>query len=417
MVPLLPSLKKLPSPEVAPQPMFGPRPRRVGIVCDFAEEGWPSMDLVAELLGRAVGGHGNGRFQPALLRPKLRTRFTRDPETGRTPANADRYLGRYVDYPRWLRKRRDGFDLFHVADHSYAHLVHALPPERTVVTCHDLDAFRSLLEPEAEPRPFWFRVTMWRVMTGLAKAAHVFCDSEAVRDQILAHGFVPAERLTVAPLPVPPEFRPEPPNDAVEAADALLAGPASDAHPEILHVGSTVARKRIDRLLRAFAEVRRRHPGARLVRVGGAMTEEQSELATSLGVRDAIHELPTIPRDVLAAVYARASVVLQPSEREGFGLPLVEAMACGTAVVASDLPVFREVGGGAATYVSGDDAGAWADAVDAILRGRADAGARANRRDAVLAHARRYSLAAYAGTVLGVYRTILRMPADEGDGA
>ena len=65
----------------------------------------------------------------------------------------------------------------------------------------------------------------------------------------------------------------------------------------------------------------------------------------ALGLGHNIRVLPFVDRPVLAALYRRASLVLLPSEREGFGLPLVEAMACGISVVASDLPVLREVGG------------------------------------------------------------------------
>ena len=69
------------------------------------------------------------------------------------------------------------FDLFHVVDHTYAQLVHALPADRTGVYCHDLDAFRCLLEPAADPRPRWFRALARRILTGMQKAAVVFHNS------------------------------------------------------------------------------------------------------------------------------------------------------------------------------------------------------------------------------------------------
>src|SRR5262249_58441189 len=97
--------------------------------------------------------------------------------------NADRLLNRFWDYPRLLGRlaRRGGFDLFHLVDHSYAQLVLALPPGRVVVTCHDLDAFRCLLEPGREPRPAWFRAMARRTLGGLRRAAFIACDSEATR--------------------------------------------------------------------------------------------------------------------------------------------------------------------------------------------------------------------------------------------
>ncbi|HEX5726185.1 MAG TPA: glycosyltransferase [Longimicrobiaceae bacterium] len=399
-------------PAARPEPVLSlaaGKPKRVGIVCDFAEEGWPSMDLAAELLALGLAAHAGGAFHPSLLRPHLPRRLAGvlPAPTGR---NADRWLGRYRDYPRWLRRRARGFDLFHVVDHSYAHLVHVLPPLQAVVTCHDLDAFRSLLDPAAEPRPWWFRRTMRRVLEGLRAAAHVLCDSAAIRDELLAHRLLPPGRVSVAPLPVHPDFSPEPDAAADAEADALL-GPFSPGAADLLHVGSTVPRKRIDRLLRVFAAVRRRRPEARLVRVGGALGPEQRALAERLGVAGAMVELPFLGRRALAAVYRRAALVLNPSERVGFGLPLVEAMACATPVAASDLPAHREVGGEAVLLLPGDDDDTWADAADALLRERADPGRAEARRRALLARAEAFSLAGYAERVTAVYRRVLGMPA------
>ena len=175
----------------------------VGVVCDYAEEGWPSMDLAAELLAAGLRDHAPG-FAPTMLRPRMPRAFRRVLR-GRTGLNADRLLARHLAYPRWLR-RQAPLDLYHVADHSYAHLVHALPAERTVVTCHDLDAFRSLLEPEREPRPAWFRRMMRPVLAGLAAAAHVVCDSDAVAAQLLTHGVLPPDRVSTVLLPAHPDF-------------------------------------------------------------------------------------------------------------------------------------------------------------------------------------------------------------------
>ncbi|HYR11900.1 MAG TPA: hypothetical protein VEQ60_29215, partial [Longimicrobium sp.] len=106
-------------------------PVTVGVVCDYAEEGWPSMDLAAELLVAGLRAHAPG-CEPAALRPRMPRAFGRVLR-GRTGRNADRLMARHLAYPRWLRRHAGGMDLYHVADHSYAHLVHALPAERTVV--------------------------------------------------------------------------------------------------------------------------------------------------------------------------------------------------------------------------------------------------------------------------------------------
>lgn len=80
-----------------------------------------------------------------------------------------------------------------------------------------------------------------------------------------------------------------------------------------------------------------------------------------------VQVMPVLSRQELADVYRRASVVLLPSDAEGFGLPVIEAMACGTPVLASDLPVLREVGGDAATYAPVGDVEAWVRSVTVLL--------------------------------------------------
>src|SRR6185295_12028848 len=125
-------------------------------------------------------------------------------------------------------------------------------------------------------------------------------------------------------------------------------------------------------LLRIFAQVRKQIPDARLIRVGGPFTTEQTKLAKRLNVADAILVLPQLERNVLASIYRRSSLTLLPSDREGFGLPLAEAMACGTPVIASDLQVLREVGGEAAEYCAVGDIDSWAHAITRLLKERKD---------------------------------------------
>lgn len=380
--------------------MTGGAPLRVGIVCDLLEEHWPSMDLVADELLRTLPAVPAPEVAPVRIRPAMPrwpaavARMTH----AQALVNANRYLDRHRRYPRWLRRHRGRQDAYHVVDHTYAHLVHELPAARTIVTCHDVDAFRSLFDPGTEPRGVMFRRMTQRVLDGLRRAAVVTCDSVATRDALVEHG-LRTTRLEVVPLGVHPAFTP---------AVGGFTATGTDA-PTLLHVGSTIPRKRIDVLLTVFARVRDRVPDARLVRIGGAFTAPQRALARRLGIDGAITVMPRVERDVLADGYRRAALVLLPSEAEGFGLPVVEAMACGTPVVASELPVLREVGGAAASYAAVADVDGWTSVVGDLLVERATAPDHwEQRRRAAVTQARRFTWEECARRMAELYAEVAR---------
>ena len=382
-------------------------PLRVAIIADYLEEGWPSMDLVADMLFDRLQREHGATIAPSLIRPPMRRRAGRLPGAGGTTwgRGADRIANRLWDYPRLVSGLAGRFDLFHIVDHSYAQLVHRLPPGRTIVTCHDLDTFRSVLDPELEPRSAMFRAMTRHILGGLRQAGHVACDSHATRDALVAKAGIAAERTTVVPNGPHPSCTPV----AEPAADidaARLLGPRG-GFVDLLHVGSTIARKRIDVLLRVFDSLRSAHRQLRLVRVGGPFTAVQQALVRELGLGDAVVVLPALDRSTLASVYRRSALLLMPSEREGFGLPVLEAMACGTPVVASDVAALREVGGFAAVYCPLDDIGAWHGAVTRLLDERSQQPAQWTlRREAGIRRAAAFSWSRYASDVATIYARV-----------
>jgi glycosyltransferase involved in cell wall biosynthesis len=371
-----------------------PQPFRVAVICDFAEENWPSMDLVGDMLFDQLGR--DEAVTAERVRPSMMFAGTR-------ASRSARLFGRFVQYPRVVSRIASKFDAFHIVDHSYAHLVHDLPAGRAIVTCHDLDAFTCLLEPEREPRSFAFRAMTRRILSGLQAAAHVTCDTAATRDAILQHQLLPRERLTVVHNGVHPALSPNTDPFADREMSSRL-GRNVGACPELLHVGSTIPRKRIDILLRVFAEVRKAQPNCRLIRVGTPFTAEQQALAKQLGVSAYIDAFERLDTRLLASCYRRANVVVQPSDSEGFGLPVIEALACGTPVVASDIPPLREIGGDAARYCSVGDVNAWTNAVVSVL---STADEKANRRSLALQQASRFTWTNYANQMLAIYKQVL----------
>jgi glycosyltransferase involved in cell wall biosynthesis len=125
-------------------------------------------------------------------------------------------------------------------------------------------------------------------------------------------------------------------------------------------------------------------------------------------VAGAIVELPMLDRRVLAAAYRRAACVLLPSESEGFGLPVIEAMACGTPVVASDLPVLREVGGDAACYCPVGKIDAWVSTIVGIAARCAERGQFvSDRRKGLIEQASKFSWTENAARTADIYREVM----------
>ena len=379
---------------------------RVAVIADYLEEGWPSMDLVADMLFDRLQREHAATIAPTLVRPPMLRRAGRLPFASRAWTHGfDRVANRLWDYPRLVSGLAARFDVFHIVDHSYAQLVHRLPAARTIVTCHDLDTFRSVLDPELENRTPMFRAMTRHILSGLRKAGHIACDSNATRDAVVSRAGIAPERTTVVPNGPHPSCSP----NAEPAADidaARFLGPRG-ATVDLLHVGSTIPRKRIDVLLRVLDSLRSAHRQLRLVRVGGPFTSAQQADVRRLGLGDAIVVLPALDRSTLASVYRRSALLLMPSEREGFGLPVLEALACGTPVVASDVPALREVGGYAATYCPVEDIEAWHRAVTRLLDERSQNPAQwALRRESGIRRASAFSWSRYASDIVALYSRV-----------
>jgi glycosyltransferase involved in cell wall biosynthesis len=373
----------------------------LAVLTDFPEEGWRSMDLCGDMLFDHLPRHGQFGVEVARLCPPFRRLATWLPVVGRRHAafNSDRFLNRFILFPRYARRAVRRFELFHVADHSYGQLVHALPAGRTGVYCHDVDPFRCLFDRDAHPRPQWFRAMSERILDGLRKAAVVFHSTAAVGEEIKRAKLIDPDRLVLAPYGVSPEF-----TSGTAHPDGELPWLAElSGRPWVLHVGSCVPRKRIDVLLDVVASVRETVPDLRLVKVGGEWTADHRERITRLGLDGAITHVCGLTRAELAEVYRRAPVVLVPSGAEGFGLPVIEALACGAAVVASDIPALREAGGSAVAYAPVGDVGTWSNLVATLLTEPAAAAPRADR----LAWAGRFTWAAHAEVIAQAYHRLL----------
>jgi glycosyltransferase involved in cell wall biosynthesis len=361
---------------------------RLAVICDFIEENWLSMDLVADMLCDEL----SARSDVEVL--KVRPRRFPPSETRRVGlSRRDRFsrsFGRFVQYPAVVASGRRRADYFHVADHSYAHLTLFLPKGRVGVFCHDCDALRASREPDQKPH---LVVLSKLILAGLRRAAVIFYSTEAVRRELADYVEHSSERLVAAPYGIAPEFNPR-----VNAFDAAVAGDG----PYALHVGTCVPRKNPEFLVELFGALASRYPALRFVQVGGEWQAEHVARLRELGLQDRVVQRRGLSRAELAALYRNAAVVLLPSRAEGFGLPLTEALASGGVVVASDIPVLREVGAEAAMYCPVSDLSGWLAAVSRVL----DAGHGVPDAAVRLARADRYTWARQAETILRAYRAL-----------
>lgn len=373
-------------------------PRRLTVICDYPEENWHSMDLCAQMLIKHLQAEHADSIQTTQICPTFNWRLKQIPSLAKKQFsyNTDRLINRFWDYPRYLKRQAKQFDLFHVSDHSYAQLVHVLPPGRTGVFCHDIDAFRSLVEPQQEPRTGWYKFMSRRILEGLQKAAVVFYSTEVVRNQIEHYKLVDPSKLLQVPYGISPEFNYT--SKVSGSLDGILFQRIVDK-PYILHVGSCIPRKRIDILLEIFARLRESNPNLQLVKVSGEWTQNQQQQIEQLNLGAAIVHLHNLERTEIANLYRHASLVLITSEAEGFGLPLIEAIACGSIVVASDIPVLREVGGTAGVYCSIRDIPTWVNTANNLLK-NPDTAPSLNLR---LAQAEKYSWSTHAQIIAQTY--------------
>ena len=350
------------------------KPLRLAIVADFPEEGWESMDLVAEMILGELQRRDDMGITAEVITPDYFKCFQRIFQK-RWAWNVDRLINRRVVLVHGVRRalKRGGFDAVYVVDHSYAHVLNTSQKLGVpgVVLCHDLDAFASLVHVAKGWRNRLRRWFARPILAGLLKADIIFTGSDMVRNELIGWlGWCcDSSKVMTNTYGVAVEFVP---GQQVETEPLKVLD--DQPGPLVVHVGSTIPRKRIDVMLAAVAELARLYPALRLVRVGGRLNAGQRRLAEELGVWERLIEMPRLSRAEVAEVYRRADVVLVTSDAEGFGLPVIEALACGASgVVVSALPVLREPGGGFVRYAAVGDASDFArNAAEAICDGRAE---------------------------------------------
>lgn len=239
-----------------------------------------------------------------------------------------------------------------------------LPPcaDIGVATIHDLSVFKF---PETHPAE---RINQFEreFARSINKAVHLITDSNATRQEVIDFLGWPENKISAVPLGVSERFRP---HTAAELA-VVLKKYGLCPHQYCLCVSTLEPRKKIDRLLCAYqglpASIRQRFP---LVLVGGSgwLSESLHEQITTLAGQGWLHYLGFVEEADLPMLYAGARSFVYPSIYEGFGLPVLEAMASGVPVVTSNQTSLPEVTRGAALLVNPDDIDALSQSIHVSL--------------------------------------------------
>jgi len=238
--------------------------------------------------------------------------------------------------------------------HSLHYTMPLAYPGRTVVTFHDMTFF---LFPHHHtlPKRYFFR---FFIRASSRQAVALIADSESTRqDAIRLVGVSPGKIFTVQ-LGVTQEFRPMRDNTILQQARQKYHLPEH----YLLYVGMIEPRKNLPTLLQAYAAVADQMPDHRLVVVGpkGWMVENILQQAGQLNISDKVYFTGYVEQVDLPLIYNMADVFIYPSVYEGFGLPVLEAMACGTPVITSNVSSMPEIIGDAGVLVTPNDSQALA---------------------------------------------------------
>ncbi|MCS6882336.1 MAG: glycosyltransferase family 1 protein [Oscillochloridaceae bacterium] len=289
--------------------------------------------------------------------------------------------------------RRSGADLFHGV-HSVVPIACPVP---SVVTVHDLAFIRFPQTFRAYNRIYLDLATRLSVR----RAARVLVVSEHTRREVIGLLGVPPERVVVTPNAVREHFRPPDPA-------ALEVFRARKGLPErfVLYVGTLEPRKNLTTLLEAYAMVARDRAAPLLVGGGkGWMYDAVFQRLEALGLHERVRFVGYLDEEELPLWYAAATVFVFPSIYEGFGMPPLEAMACGAPVVASNTSSLPEVVGDAGLTVSPYDPAALAAAIRRLLD---DADLRQELRERGFRQARAFSWRVTAERTLAAYEAAAR---------
>jgi glycosyltransferase involved in cell wall biosynthesis len=322
-----------------------------------------------------------------------------------------KYYERFWRHPRAVRQHISDMqpDIVHIIDHTNAHVVYSLQRSRqpVIVTCHDLVQF---VYPEIlrdQSRFPAFSMAAWRYsVQGMEQADHVIAVSSNTAKDVSQYLNVSPQMVSIIPNGVDTDFAP------LSASDRLAFRHHHNVSPEticLLNVGSTHQRKNISTILNVLATLKSQGLNVKLWKVGDDFTSEQRDLIHRHALEPLITLLGKPSKHTLMQIYGSADMLLSPSLYEGFGLTVLEAMACGTPVIAARASSLPEVVGDAAILVEPMDVQGISGAVVQLKQ---EGAYRHTLIDKGLARSREFSWKKTAENVAKLYEKIIKLEVD-----
>ena len=260
---------------------------------------------------------------------------------------------------------RADLDLIHFPHYNLP----LVKPGHFVVTVHDLFPFQF---PEIHSGPLPRAVNQMLMRNAVRRAERIITPSAATALAVKQNFPASADRVLSIPEAADDRFQAAR-NPEGEAAWQVRLGIRP---PYVFYLGQWKAYKNLPMLLDAFKMLRRTHPNAQLVIAGDDPRHPEVRQAAAVLPEGSVVLPGRLPESAVPDLYRGAAVVVLPSKAEGFGLPVIEAMACGVPVICSDLPVLHELADGVATFCDPNDPDAFARAIAQTLDAPSTARAR-----------------------------------------
>jgi glycosyltransferase involved in cell wall biosynthesis len=262
---------------------------------------------------------------------------------------AQKYYERFWNFPHQVRHQIA--DVFHIIDHSEAHLVRWLRQmgKPVVVTCHDLINYFYQDNLQGSVQLPFVSNTLWlRSVQSMQAANHIVAVSDRTAQDVSHILNVEPDRIAVIPNAVETAFQPLP-HHLIDTFRRQM-GVSADTFC-LLNVGSNHPRKNISTILKTVEILQQSGQPIQFWKTGADFTEEQRYFIDEHGLQNCIRYLGNLDKSSLVQVYNAADVLVTPSLHEGFGMTILEAMACGTPVITSNTSAMPEVAGDAGILV------------------------------------------------------------------